>query len=138
VTAGSRLGRRLTGRDPVFGKGPRQLAHEHKVRVHPRLIQADGRTVRFHDGAATEVDAVVWATGYRPDHSWIDVPGVTDSSGRLRQVRGVTPAPGLYTVGLPWQHTRGSALFGWVGADAAFLADHITRISPARTAGAIR
>ena len=61
------------------------------------------------------------------DHSWIDVPGAVDERGRLRQVRGVTPAPGLYTLGLPWQHTRGSALLGWVGADAAFLADHIAR-----------
>ena len=38
------------------------------------------------------------------------------------QKRGVTPSPGLYTLGLTWQHTRGSALLGWVGDDAAFLA----------------
>jgi putative flavoprotein involved in K+ transport len=127
VTAGSRLGRRLASRDPVFGDGPRRLAQNHGVRIQPRLTQATGRTVTFQNGATTEVDAVVWATGYRVDHSWIDVPGVTDSSGRLQQVRGITPAPGLYTVGLPWQHTRGSALLGWVGADAALIADHVTR-----------
>jgi putative flavoprotein involved in K+ transport len=81
--------------------------------------------VTFQDESSTEVDAVVWATGYRIDHSWIDVPGAVDNSGRLLQVRGVTPAAGLYTLGLPWQHTRGSALLGWVGADAEFIADHI-------------
>lgn len=59
------------------------------------------------------------ATGYRTDHSWIDVPGALDDPGRLLQVRGVTPVPGLYTLGLRWQHTRGSALPGWVEADAA-------------------
>jgi len=39
----------------------------------------------------------------------------------------VPPVPGLYTLGLPWQHIRGSALLGWVGADAAFVADQIAR-----------
>ena len=71
------------------------------------------------------MDAVVWATGYRIDHSWIDVPGAPGDRGQLRQVRGVTTAAGLYTLGLPWQHTRGSALLGWVGADAEFIAAHI-------------
>jgi putative flavoprotein involved in K+ transport len=67
---------------------------------------------------------VIWATGYRPDYSWIDIPGVT----RDRQVvhrRGVTDVPGLYFVGLSWQHTRGSALLGFVNDDAAFLAGRI-------------
>jgi putative flavoprotein involved in K+ transport len=138
VTAGSRLGRRLAGRDPVFGGGPRRLAQQHGVRVHPRLIRADGQSVTFQDGATTDVAAVVWATGYRADHSWIDVRGAADAQGRLQQVRGATPIPGLYTVGLVWQHTRGSALLGCVGADAAFIADQITRNRPARTAGGIR
>ena len=56
-----------------------------------------------------------------------DVPEATDTHGRLMQKRGVTPSPGLYTLGLTWQHTRGSALLGWVGADAAYLAEHIAR-----------
>ena len=44
---------------------------------------------------------------------------------------GEASAPGLYTLGLPWQHTRGSALLGWVGANAAFIAGHIARHSTA-------
>ncbi len=133
VTAGSLLGHRLAGRDPVFGAGPRQLATRPGIRVHPRLTQVAGRTVTFQDGATAEVDVVVWATGYRADHSWIEVPGAFDAQGRLQQLRGITESPGLYTVGLPWQHTRGSALLGWVGADAAFVADHISRRLPAGT-----
>jgi len=74
---------------------------------------------------------VTEAIGYRVDHSWVAMPGAVDDSGRLRQVRGVTPAPGLYTLGLPWQHTRGSALLGWVGADAEFIAAHIAATPPA-------
>jgi putative flavoprotein involved in K+ transport len=130
ITAGSRLGRRLAGRDPVFGDGPRQLARRHGVATRPRVTGATGRTVTFADGSSTEVDAVVWATGYRIDHSWIAVPGAVDDRGRLRQVRGVTAAPGLYTLGLPWQHTRGSALLGWIGADAEFIAAHIAAAAP--------
>jgi putative flavoprotein involved in K+ transport len=126
VTVGSRLGRRLAVRDQVIGGGPRQLARRHGVRIRPRVTGAAGRTVRFADGAAAEFDAVVWATGFTTDHSWIDVPGVRDERGRIRHQRGVTPAPGLYVLGLTWQYTRTSALLGWVRNDAAYLAEQIT------------
>jgi putative flavoprotein involved in K+ transport len=126
VTAESRLGRRLAGRDQNVGAGPRQLARDHGVTVRPRVDAVAGRAVGFADGTSAEYDAVVWATGFTTDDSWIDLPDATDEQGRLRQSRGVTPSPGLYTLGRIWQHTRGSALLGWVGNDAAFLAEHIT------------
>jgi putative flavoprotein involved in K+ transport len=50
---------------------------------------------------------------------------VLDGDGRPRHRRGVTEVPGLYFLGLSWQHTRGSALIGWVGEDAAFAAGEI-------------
>ena len=127
VTASSRLGRRLAGRDQVIGPGPRQLARRHGIRIRPRAAGAAGRTVTFADASAADFDAVVWASGFRADHTWIDIPGVTDGRGRIRHQRGVTPSPGLYMLGLTWQHTRGSALLGWVGGDAAFLAEQIAR-----------
>ena len=43
----------------------------------------------------------------------------------LRTRHGVTETPGLYFLGLPWQHTRGSALLGWVKDDAEYLAERI-------------
>lgn len=125
VTADSRLGRRLAGRDQIIGAGPRQLARRHGVRLRPRVTGASGRAVTFADDRASEFETVVWATGFTMDNSWIDVPGVTDDQGQIRQARGITPSPGLYTLGLTWQHTRGSALIGWVGNDAAFLAEQI-------------
>jgi putative flavoprotein involved in K+ transport len=127
VTADSRLGRRLAGRDQVIGPGPRRLARRHGIRIRPRAASAAGRTVTFADGSATDYDAVVWATGFRTDHTWIDIPDVTDEQGRILHRRGVTPSPGLYMLGLTWQHIRGSALLGWVGNDAAFLAGQIAR-----------
>jgi putative flavoprotein involved in K+ transport len=66
----------------------------------------------------------VWATGYRPDHSWLHVPGVV-VDGQVRHEAGVTDVPGLYFLGLPWQTCRGSALLGFVGADAAMLSDRM-------------
>jgi putative flavoprotein involved in K+ transport len=127
VTADSRLGRRLAGRDQVIGSGPRQLARRHGIRIRPRAASAAGRTVTFADGTAAQYDVVIWATGFTADHTWIDIPDATDERGRILHQRGVTPSPGLYMLGLTWQHTRGSALLGWVGNDAAFLAGQIAR-----------
>jgi putative flavoprotein involved in K+ transport len=126
VTVDSRLGRRLAGRDQRIGSGPRRLARHHNVRIRPQATAAAGRIVTFADGATADVDTVLWATGYTTSHSWIGIPDALDRYGHLIQKRGVTPSPGLYTLGLTWQHTRGSALLGWVGADAAHLADQIT------------
>jgi putative flavoprotein involved in K+ transport len=80
--------------------------------------------VRFADGGTVQVRTVIWATGFRSDYSWIHIPAVV-TEGRVAHRRGVTEVPGLYFLGLSWQHTRGSALLGFVGDDAAYLADRI-------------
>jgi putative flavoprotein involved in K+ transport len=123
-TTASRIGSRLEGRDTLIGSRPRTLRRRHGVRLHPRAVEAAGRTVTFSDGEALAADAVIWATGFRVDHSWIDVP-VFDAGGRVVHRRGVTEAPGLYFLGLSWLHTRGSALIGWVKDDAEHLAHQI-------------
>jgi putative flavoprotein involved in K+ transport len=122
-TVESRLGRRLRSRDTLIGSSPREVKR-HGVQVRPRAVRAAGRTIGFADGTDVEVDAVIWATGYRPDHSWIELP-MTDEDGALRHRRGVTEVPGLYFLGLSWQHTRGSALLGFVADDAAFIAGRL-------------
>jgi putative flavoprotein involved in K+ transport len=81
-------------------------------------------SVQFADGSALEPRTVIWATGFRPDYSWIELP-VFDETGRARHRRGVSDEPGLYFLGLTWQHTRGSALLGWVKDDAEFIAARI-------------
>ena len=94
------------------------------VRFRPGVAGADGRTVRFADGNTLDVGIVIWATGYRFDYSWIDIPGVV-RDGMVVHRRGVTDVPGLYFLGLSWQHTRGSALLGFVHDDAAYLASDL-------------
>jgi putative flavoprotein involved in K+ transport len=126
VTATSRPGRRIQARGEfVIGTNRRDLRRA-GVRFRPRLVDADGRTVRFADGSTLEVSTVVWATGYRSDYTWIHIPGVL-ADGRVVHRRGVTDVPGLYFLGLSWQHTRGSALLGFVNDDAAYLADRIAQ-----------
>ena len=123
-TVDSRLGRKLSTRDTLIGSSPRELKRRHRVDVRPRLVHADGRTVRFEDGSELQIDAVIWASGYRPDYSWIKLP-IFEEDGRLRHRRGATDVPGLYFLGLTWQYTRGSALIGWVKDDAEFIAERI-------------
>jgi putative flavoprotein involved in K+ transport len=124
VSTDSRLGRKLAKRDVLIGSSTRRLRRS-GVTLMKRLASAAGRRALFDDGSEQQIDAIVWATGYRPDFSWVDVPGVRDQSGGIIHRRGVTEAPGLFFVGLTWQHTRGSALIGFVGDDAAFIADRI-------------
>ena len=130
-TIESRLGRRLRDRDTLIGSSPRQLKRD-GVELKPRAIAASGRTVSFADGSELDVDAVIWATGYRPNHSWIKLP-IADPNGRVRHRRGVTDVPGLYFLGLSWQHTRGSALLGWVKHDAEFIAEQIDAFAEVQT-----
>ncbi len=125
-TTDSRVGKRMEGRDTLIGSSPRKLRKQHGVSIHGRAVDAQGSTVRFSDGSALDVQGVVWATGFRQHYSWIDVP-VFDEAGRPLHERGVTDVPGLYFLGLSWQHTRGSALLGWVKDDAEHLAQEIER-----------
>ena len=126
IRSDSRLGRWMRhGEGTVIGVSPKQLRTLGVV-FHPRAVAAAGRTVRFADDTSLDVDAVVWATGFDNDHSWVHVPAAKDSADRLLHRRGVTPAPGLYVLGLPWLHTTGSALLGFVTDDAEYLAHQIT------------
>ena len=61
------------------------------------------------------------------DHSLVRLP-VFDADGRVEHRRGVTAVPGLYFLGMPWLHTRGSALLGWVKDDAQYIAGRIAEL----------
>ncbi len=76
---------------------------------------------RLDDGG---IRTILWATGYRPDFSWLDVP-VFDGRGRLRHWGGVVDAPGLYALGLTFLRRRRSHQISGVGDDARELADHL-------------
>jgi putative flavoprotein involved in K+ transport len=72
-----------------------------------------------------EIRSIVWATGFRPDFSWLDVP-VLDHRGRLVHDGGVTRWPGLYVLGLPMLRRRRSSYIDGARCDSADLAAHLT------------
>ncbi len=71
-----------------------------------------------------EIRTILWATGYRPDYSWLDVP-VLDRKGRVRHDGGVVDSPGLYLMGLQFLRRRKSALIDGAGDDARDLSAHL-------------
>ncbi|WP_236794662.1 NAD(P)-binding domain-containing protein [Amycolatopsis sp. GM8] len=71
-----------------------------------------------------EIRSVVWATGFRPDLSWLDVP-VLDRKGRITHDGGVTTWPGLYLIGMPFLRRRRSSLIDGAAADARDLTAHL-------------
>jgi putative flavoprotein involved in K+ transport len=87
--------------------------------------RVDPRTPLELDLTSGEVTTVLWATGFRPDHSWLDIP-VRDRAGHIRHDGGVVAgAPGLYVLGLPVLRTRASTYIHGAAADTQALADHL-------------
>lgn len=76
------------------------------------------------DMAQENIKTIIWATGFRPDYRWLNVP-VIHPRGYLRHQGGVVDAPGLYAMGLPFMRRRKSTLIDGVGDDAAELSDHL-------------
>src|SRR4029077_10561975 len=122
-TVDSRLVQRLKDKETLIGSSPR-AARKLGIRMPPRATGAPAAARPFAARSELAADGVVWATGFRLDHRFLELP-VFDDGGRVRHRRGVTDVPGLYFLGLLWQHTRGSALLGWVKDDAQFIAQRI-------------
>jgi putative flavoprotein involved in K+ transport len=134
--------------------GLRPTVSTAEVRMHRYLDRIDGfaNRVQLDDGGEAErpaaadwhradvstldlvrsgVGAVVWATGFRPDFSFVRLP-VFGASGEPIHHRGVTPFPGLSFLGLRWQHRRKSSFIDGVGGDA----EHLAEVIDGRRAGA--
>jgi putative flavoprotein involved in K+ transport len=81
-----------------------------------------------------EIRTILWATGFRPDHSWLDVP-VLDRKGRIRHDGGVVASPGMYLLGAPFLRRRKSSFIHGAEDDvadlSARLADHLAGRPPA-------
>lgn len=123
ASAETHLGKHYRKREILIGSSINSITSTHRIHRVGRAVDADANGIVTTTGRV-EVDAVVWASGFQPDFGFIDAP-IFNDAGRPKQTRGVTEVPGLYFLGLPWMHTRGSALLGWVGNDAAYLSQHI-------------
>jgi len=88
------------------------------------------------DLARSGIRTVVWATGFRPDYGWLEVP-VLDRKGQIRHDGGVVESPGLYLMGMPFLRRRKSALIDGAAADAQDLSDHLTNYLRGRVTEAV-
>jgi putative flavoprotein involved in K+ transport len=102
-----------SGRDAEFG-APERFAPT--VPPGSARLQVDLRS--------GEIAAVVWATGFRPDYGWLDVP-VVDDKGHLRHDGGVVDSPGLYALGLPVLRRRKSTFIHGIEDDAREVIGHL-------------
>ncbi len=102
-----------SGRDAEFGS---------PMRPAPTSAPASPRLAA--DLRSGEIRSVVWATGFRPDYGWLDVP-VVDGKGRLRHEGGVVGAPGLYALGLPVLRRRRSTFICGIEDDARAVTAHL-------------
>ncbi|MEU8358742.1 NAD(P)-binding domain-containing protein [Nonomuraea sp. NPDC048882] len=82
-----------------------------------------------------EIRTIVWATGFRPDYGWLDVP-VIDEKGRLRHEGGVVDSPGLYALGLPVLRRRRSTFIHGIESDAREVIGHLAGVTLAGRADA--
>ena len=86
-----------------------------RIDESPQLVRKlDGKSIR----------TIIWATGFRPDYSWLDVP-VLDRKGHIQHDGGVVTSPGLYVLGLPLMRTRKSSFIFGIGDDARHVSDHL-------------
>jgi putative flavoprotein involved in K+ transport len=107
------------------------LTREVLAPARPSAVPTVGAPSRL-DLRAEGIGTVVLATGFRPDHGWVDLP-VLEADGTFRQSRGVTDAPGLYVVGQRFQHRRDSAFIGGARHDAHAVVQHLTNGAVPRT-----
>lgn len=111
--------------DPIFGYELKRLIRNKKIILHSRTISCHGNMIVFQNQQKLNVQNVIWATGFSSSYDWLRIPEVFDSTGTPIHNRGITAVKGLYFLGLPWQHKRGSALLLGVGEDAEFLASQL-------------
>jgi putative flavoprotein involved in K+ transport len=104
-------------------------------RFEPTRVPATSRLDL--DLASGEIRSVIWATGFRPDYSWLHVP-VVDPKGHLRHDGGVVDAPGLYAIGLPVLRRRKSTFIHGAEDDARDLVDHLARYLAGATTRGVR
>ena len=102
-----------SGRDAEFGR---------PERLEPTVVPPSSRLQL--DLGRGEIRSVVWATGFRPEYTWLDVP-VVDAKGHLRHEGGVVDSPGLYALGLPVLRRRRSTFICGIEDDARAIIDHL-------------
>ena len=108
------------------------------LRAGARVVDARARSLVLADGSTLEVDAVIWATGFRTHYPFVQVEGALTEHGAPVHEGGISPVDGLYWLGLPWQRRLDSSILHGIAADSADLVgplrQHLGRGATARAA----
>lgn len=115
----------LKGGGPLINVSVKDII-EAGVQQVRRVVGVEDGKPKLEDGQVVAVSSIVWATGFRPDFSWIDFKVTDDVNGWPDTRRGVsTLKNGMYFMGMLFQYGLTSGLIGGVGRDAAYIAKHI-------------
>ncbi|HEY3254114.1 MAG TPA: hypothetical protein VGJ91_09210, partial [Polyangiaceae bacterium] len=121
MLADLKLNRLLDAIDQWAERNRRSLGLPAPVRHAPTAVDD---SARLGLELGEEVRTVLWATGFRPDYSWLELPVITPK-GDLKHDRGVVDAPGLYVLGLPYLRRRKSSFIHGAEDDARELGTHL-------------
>ncbi|MEO9953123.1 NAD(P)/FAD-dependent oxidoreductase [Nonlabens sp.] len=111
---------------PVIGTDVKGILARENVFPVGRTKDALKEKIFFESKNVSTIKNIIWATGYRPNFSWIEGLEL-DADNYPKNYRGVSNIEGLYFMGLPWMYTRGSATLGGVSKDASYLADIMSK-----------
>ena len=131
LTVDTPIGRKVRpkirhGGGPLLRYRRRDLQRAGIERELARTVGVEGGKPMLDGGRVLDVHNVVWATGFRPDYSWVRLPFSIGDDGYPEQYGGViSSSPGLYVVGLPFLHSFTSMLIGGAGKDAERVVRHI-------------
>ena len=107
--------------DPVIGLELQKLLKSNKIKLRPGTVGINTDSIVFSDKTTQKFDTIIWATGFRQDYNWINIPTIFDNQHSPIQKRGVTNTKGLFFLGLPWMYSRNSGLLGGVKYDANYI-----------------
>ncbi|MFS0788685.1 NAD(P)/FAD-dependent oxidoreductase [Shouchella sp. 1P09AA] len=119
------LGEKLRKAEPLIGHDFVTVLNS--VSIHGKLEEISNKVAYFKGKSSLEPDAVIWATGYKNDYSWIKVENALDIDQKPNHHQGISSISGLYYIGLSWQRNRASGLIHGVTEDAEFIAKHIDK-----------
>ena len=114
----------INGRQPVIGTDVKKLFKRTNLKCVGRTLDANDHDITFEKGTISSIKNIIWATGFKPNFNWIENEQL-DTNQYPKNYRGVSNIKGLYYLGLPWLHTRGSATLGGVKDDAKYLSEYI-------------
>lgn len=122
------LGKQISrSKQPVIGVDVKHILNRKNVIPVGKTMDAEGDIIVTKNNTLKGIKNIIWATGYRPNFSWIKGLEL-DKEGYPIHHRGESNIEGLFFIGLPWLHTRGSATLGGIKKDSDYLANRISKV----------